>query len=163
MLATDGEKLTLGGKTPALYCETICDRGGGMWKGNATRGATSASTLQSILRGSNRGKDMRVEKLSLRQVALVIPVVAFFNWVVLQFALVPGMGPEERTSMYPSWLSTPYPYVVSFVFMCAAIWFAHFYRGRYATHGLKLSVFALAWAALCGLAVILAIRLTWHI
>jgi len=106
---------------------------------------------------------MRLEKLSLRQIAQVIPVVAFFNWVVLQFALVPQMGEEERRNLYPPWLSTPFPYAVSLVFMCAALWFARFYRGRFATYGLKLSVFALALAALCGMAVILAIRLTWHI
>src|SRR5579863_7111347 len=106
---------------------------------------------------------MRLDKLSLRQVSMAIPVVAFFNWVALQFALVPQMAESDRENLYPRWLATPYPYVISVIFMGFAIWLAFSYRGRLATHGLKLTVYALALAVLCGLAVILAIRITWGV
>jgi len=60
-------------------------------------------------------------------------------------------------------ISTPLPYAISLALISAAIWFAFFYRGRYATHGRRITAFATALAGLCAMLMILVIRVTWHI
>ena len=106
---------------------------------------------------------MRIENLSMRQVAVAVPILGLFNWAIWQFALLPGMTEQERTGIYSGWLSTPYPYAVSVAYILAAVWFVFSYRGRYSTHGTKIAAFGMAMGAFCGMLLTLLIRLSWHI
>ena len=106
---------------------------------------------------------MRPENLSTRQIAVLVPVLGLLCWSILQFALLPHMTEQERRGIYPAWMSTPYPYAVSLVFISFASWFAFLYRGRYSTHGRRMAAFAIVLGALCGMLMILVIRHTWHV
>ena len=106
---------------------------------------------------------MQLKDLSLRQTAVAVLLLGFVNWAVLQFVLLPEMPDEQRKRLYSGWASTPYPYAVSVVFIGFAIWFVFSYRGRFATHGRKVAIFAMALGALCGMVMILLIRTVWHI
>ena len=106
---------------------------------------------------------MKTENLPFRLVGVAVPVLGLINWAIFQFALLPNMTELERKGIYAGWMSTPYPYAISVPLVCAAIWFAFWYRGRYATHGIKIAAFAMAVGALSGMLLILVIRLTWHI
>ncbi len=106
---------------------------------------------------------MKIEDLSLRQVAAGVSVLGFLNWAVLQFLILPTMPEEQRKRLYAGWLSTPYPYAISLAFMLFAVWFVFSYRGRFSTRGRQIAVFAMAMGALCGIVMILAIRTVWHI
>lgn len=98
---------------------------------------------------------MKLEELSLRQVAVAIPVLALLNWAIFQFGFLPKMTEQERNGICDGWMSTPYPYVISVALVCTAIWFVFFYRGRYATHGRRITAFAMALGALCGMLMIM--------
>ena len=106
---------------------------------------------------------MKLEDLSLRQVAVAIPILALLNWAIFQFGILPKMTEQERNEIYAGWMSTPYPYVISLAFICAAIWFVFSYRGRYSTQGRRVAAFGMALGAMCGMLLILVIRITWHI
>ena len=106
---------------------------------------------------------MRIENLSLRQVGVAVPILGLLNWAILQFAILPRMTEQERRGLYSGWMSTSYPYLVSFALICAAVWFVFSYRGRYSTNGRKITAFAIAVGALCGMLMVLLIRMTWHI
>jgi hypothetical protein len=106
---------------------------------------------------------VKIEDLSLRQVAIVVPILGFLNWAVFQFLILPPMPEEQRQRLYAGWASTPYPYAVSLAFILFAAWFVFFYRGRVSTHGRRIAVFAMAFGALCGMLMIFAIRTVWHI
>jgi len=106
---------------------------------------------------------VRIENLSLQQVAVAVPILGLFNWAILQFAVLPGMTEQERTGIYSGWLSTPYLYAVSVAYILAAVWFVFSYRGRYSTHGTKIAAFGMAMGAFCGMLLTLLIRLSWHI
>jgi hypothetical protein len=106
---------------------------------------------------------VRLEKLSFRQVTVGIFVLALLNWAFLQFAALPNMSEQERRAIYSGGMSTPYPYAISVALICAAIWFAFSYHGHYSTQGRRIAAFGMALAGLCGMLMILVIRLTWHI
>ena len=105
---------------------------------------------------------MSLENLSFRQVAVAVPILGLLNWAIFQFGMS-RMTEQERRGIYAGWMSTPYPYAISVALVCTAIWFVFFYRGRYATHGRRITAFAMALGALCGMLMILVIRVTWHI
>jgi hypothetical protein len=106
---------------------------------------------------------MKLENLSLRQVVVAVPILGLLNWAILQFALLPNMTEQERRGIYSGWMSTPYRYAISAAYICAAIWFVFFYRGRYLTHGRRIAAFAMGLGALGGMLMLLVIRVTWHI
>ena len=106
---------------------------------------------------------MRLEDLSLRQVAVAVPIAALLNWAVFQFAVLPNMTEPERRRIYSGWMSNPYPYAIAVVLICAAIWFVFLYHGRHLKHGRRIAAFGIALGALCGMLMILVIRITWHI
>jgi len=106
---------------------------------------------------------VKFESLSFRQVAVGIPILALLNWGIFQFGILPKMPEQERKGIYAGWMSTPYPYVISLAFVCAAIWFAFSYRGRSSTHGRRIAAFGMALATVCGMLLMLVIRSTWHI
>ena len=105
---------------------------------------------------------MTLKDFSFRQVAVGIQILGLLNWAFLQFAALPNMSIQERKEMYSGWMSTPYPYALSVLGICALIWFAFFYGGRHSTHGRRIAAFAMALGALCGMLIILAVRLTWR-
>jgi hypothetical protein len=106
---------------------------------------------------------VKLENLSFRLVAVAVAMLALVNWAIFQFAALPKMTEQERRGIYAGWMSTPYPYAISVVLICAAIWFAFWYRGRFSTHGIRIAAFGMAVGALFGMLMILMIRLTWHI
>jgi len=106
---------------------------------------------------------VRLENLSFRKIAIAISVLAFLNWVGLQFVFLPKMTQQERTQIYAGWMSTPFPYAISLALICIAIWFAISYRGRYSTRGRRIAAFGMAIGALGGMLLILVIRATRHI
>jgi hypothetical protein len=76
---------------------------------------------------------LRLEKFSLRQVAVGVAMLGLANWAELQFVLLPMMTQQQREAIYPVWMSSPYVYAIFLAFACAAIWFVFSYRGRYST------------------------------
>ncbi|HXR32202.1 MAG TPA: hypothetical protein VN830_00730 [Verrucomicrobiae bacterium] len=106
---------------------------------------------------------MRLENLSLRQVAIAVPILGLVNWAIFLFAFLPKMTEQDRKGIYAGWMSTPYPYAGSIALICAAIWFVFLYRGSYSTQGRRVAAFAMALGASCGMLIILVIRITWHI
>ena len=106
---------------------------------------------------------LRLNNLSFRHITVAIPILSLFNWAILQFAVLPNMTEQQRRGIYPEWMSTPYPYAISFALICAAIWFVFSYQGRYSTHGNRIAVFAMVLAGFCGMLILLIIRLTWRI
>jgi hypothetical protein len=92
-----------------------------------------------------------------------IPILALLNWGIFQFEILPKMPEQERKDIYAGWMSTPYPYVISLAFVCAAIWFAFSCRGRFSTHGRRIAAFGMALATVWGMLLMLVIRSTWHI
>jgi hypothetical protein len=106
---------------------------------------------------------MRIENLSFRKVVLAIATLGFLSWAIDQFLLLPQMTEQERKGLYRGWGSTPYPYAISMAFVFAASWYVFRYRGRYATREGKIVLFAMMLGTLCGLLLIMVIRVTWHI
>jgi hypothetical protein len=106
---------------------------------------------------------VKLEDLSFRQVAVVIPILALLNWAIFQFGILPKMTEQERNAIYAGWMSTPYPYVISLGLVFAAIWFVFSYRGRFSTQGRRIAAFGMALGTVCGMLLILVIRITWHI
>jgi hypothetical protein len=106
---------------------------------------------------------VKIDNLSMRHIVVAVPILGLLNWAILQFAVLPGMTEQHRTGIYSGWMSTPYPYAASVALICAAVWFVFSYRGRYATPGRRITAFAMALGALCGMLMILVIRVTWHI
>jgi hypothetical protein len=106
---------------------------------------------------------MKLEDFSLRQVAVAVPILGLLNWAFLQFVALPNMTEEQRKHLYTGSAFAPYGYTISAIFVCFAIWFVFFYRGRWLTHGRKIAVFGMALGSICGMLMIAVIRLTWHI
>jgi len=63
---------------------------------------------------------VKFDGLSFRQIAVAIPILALLNWAIFQFGILPKMTEQERKAIYAGWMSTPYPYVISLAFVCAA-------------------------------------------
>ncbi len=105
---------------------------------------------------------MKLEDVSLRQVAAWIPALALAYWAALQFAIFPHISEDRRRHIY-SGFGTPYLRAVSLIFMAFAVWFVFRYQGRFATHGRKIVVFALALGSFCGMILEFTIRAYWHI
>jgi hypothetical protein len=105
---------------------------------------------------------MKLEDLSLRQVAVGVPVLGFVNWAALQYAILPGMPEDRRKQLYVGF-GSPYLYGVSIAFIVFAVWFVFSYQGRFATHGRKVAVFGMALGSVCGMIMMIAIRTYWHI
>jgi hypothetical protein len=106
---------------------------------------------------------MKVENLSLRQVGTGIPALVLAYWAALQFAILPNLSEDRRRHIYPSGSEVPYLLAVSLTFMIFGAWFVFRYQGRFATHGRKVAVFAMALGSLCGIILEFAIRAYWHI
>jgi len=106
---------------------------------------------------------VRLESLSFRQVAAGVFVLGLLNWTFLQFVALPDMSDQERRGIYAGWISSPYSYAIAVALILAFGWFAFSYRGRHSTHGRRIAAFGMALAGLCGMFMILVIRLTWHI
>jgi hypothetical protein len=107
--------------------------------------------------------DMKLEDLSLRQVAIAVPILGLFNWAGLQYVVLPHMPEGRRRQLYAGAASSPYLYAVSLAFVVFAAWFVFKYQGRFATHGRRVAVFGMALGSLCGTIMIIAIRAYWHI
>jgi hypothetical protein len=105
---------------------------------------------------------MKLEDVSLRQVAVGIPALALAYWAALQFAILPHISEDRRRRIY-SGLGAPYFRAVSLIFMAFAAWFVFRYQGRFATRGRKIVIFALALGSFCGMILEFAIRAYWHI
>lgn len=99
----------------------------------------------------------------MRQVAIGVPALGLLDWAFLQFIALPNMTDRQRALFYSAWDSKPYLYVLSLGFIGFAIWFVFFYRGPLMTPGRKIVVFGMALGAVCGMLMILVIRLTWRI
>jgi hypothetical protein len=106
---------------------------------------------------------MKLEDFSLRQVAIGIPALVFAYWAAMQFVILPHMSEEHRRHIYPDNFGAHYLQAISIAFMVFAAWFVFRYKGRFATHGRKLVVFAMALGSLCGMLLQFAIRSYWHI
>lgn len=106
---------------------------------------------------------MKLENLSFRQVAAGIFLLALLNWALLQFIALPNMSEHDRKEIYAGWISSPYSYAIAFALILALGWFAFSYRGRYSTHGRRIAAFGMAVAGLCGMLLIIVVRVTWHI
>ncbi len=106
---------------------------------------------------------MKIEDFSLRQVAIWIPALVVAYWAALQFIVLPRMSEERRQHIYPNNFGAHYLQAIGFAFMVFAAWFVFLYRGRYATHGRKVVVFAMAVGSICGMVLEFAIRSYWHI
>ena len=106
---------------------------------------------------------MKLRELSLGLVAVAVHVLVLLNWAGLQFVVLPNMSEDQRKHLYSGFASTPYPYIIGITFVCFAIWFVFSYRGPLMTEGRKTAVFGIALATICGMLLILAIRIAWHI
>lgn len=106
---------------------------------------------------------MKLSDLSFRQVAIGVPVLGLLNWAIFQFAILPSMSANERKQLYPSWIPWPYLYLICLSFITVAFWFVFRYRGTLATDERRIALFAMALGSLCGILMILALRLAWHI
>jgi hypothetical protein len=106
---------------------------------------------------------MKLQDLSMRQVAIGVPTLGILDWAFLQFIALPNMTDRQRALLYSVWDSKPYLYVFIVAFVGFAIWFVFFYRGPLMTQGRKIAVFGMALGAACGMLMIFVIRLTWHI
>jgi hypothetical protein len=106
---------------------------------------------------------VKLEDLSIRQIAIGVPILGLINWAILQYAILPSMPEDRRKQLYAGLAGSPYLYGVSVAFIVFAVWFVFSYQGRFATHGRKVAVFAMALGSLCGLIMILAIRVYWQI
>jgi len=94
---------------------------------------------------------LKPSDLSIRQVAIAVPILAILNWAVFQFAVLPNMSEEQRRQLYPGWISSPSVYALCFIFIVFALWFVFLYRGTLATHeeGLRFSVWRLDHSSAC--------------
>ena len=90
-------------------------------------------------------------------------MLAILNWAILQFAILPNMTGDQRTQIYPKWMSAPYLYGIVLAFICFGFWFVFVYKGKLATHERKIGVFAMALGLLCGMLIVISIRAVWHI
>jgi len=104
-----------------------------------------------------------LEKLSFRQVAVSIFLLALLNWAFLQFIALPNMSQHDRKEIYVGWISSPYLYAISGALILAFGWFAFSYRGRHSTHGRRIAAFGMALAGLCGMLLIIVVRVSWRI
>lgn len=105
---------------------------------------------------------MKLDDVSLRQVAVGIPVLALAYWAALQFAILPHISEDRRRHIYSA-VGAPYLRAASLIFMAFAVWFVFRYQGRFATHRRKIVVFALALGSFCGMILEFAIRTYWHV
>jgi Sec-independent protein secretion pathway component TatC len=106
---------------------------------------------------------MKLEDLSLRQVAVAVPILGLLNWAFLQFVALPNMTEDQRNHLYSGGTFAPYLFALGLAFVCFAIWFVFIYRGALMTQGRKIAVFGMALGSVCGMLMILVIRFTWHI
>lgn len=106
---------------------------------------------------------MKLSDLTLGQVGIGVLALGLLNWAVLQIAVLPNMSGDQRTQLYPAWVSSPYPYTICLVFVAAALWFVFRYRGTLATHERRIALFAMPLGSLCGMLMIAVIRVMWHI
>ncbi len=106
---------------------------------------------------------MKLQDLSMRQVAIGVPVLGLLDWAFLQFIALPNMTDRQRALLYSAWDSKSYVYFLSLAFVGFAIWFVFIYRGPLMTQGRRIAVFGMALGAVCGILMIFVIRLTWHI
>lgn len=106
---------------------------------------------------------MKLEDLSFRQMTIGILLLSLVRWAFLQFFALPHMSQNERNGIYSGWVFKPYSYAVSLALIVVLFWFAFVYRGHHSTHGRRVAAFGMAFAGLCGMLIILAIRFTWHI
>ncbi len=106
---------------------------------------------------------MKLEDFSLRQVAIGIPALVFAYWAALQSVILPHMSEDRRRHIYPNNFGAHYLQAISFAFIIFAAWFVFRYKGRFATHGRKLVVFAMALGSFGGMILEFAIRSYWHI
>lgn len=106
---------------------------------------------------------MKLSDLTLRQVAIGVPILCLINWAAFQFAILPNMSGDQRQQLYPAWVSSPYLYAICLAFVGVALWFVFRYRGALATNERRIVLFAMAIGSLCGMLMIAAIRLVWHI
>jgi len=106
---------------------------------------------------------MKLEDFSLRQVAIGIPTLVFAYWAAMQFVILPHMSDERRRHIYPNDFGAHYLQALSAVFIIFAAWFVFRYDGRFATHGRRIVVFAMALGSACGWLLEVAIRSYWHI
>ena len=102
-------------------------------------------------------------KLSFHIVTIAVLILTGLNWVMLQFLSLPNITPTARRSLYPPIFSTPYPYIGQVIFIVAGIWFIRTYRGEVRWYNQRLAVFAMILGSLCGVSLMVIIRLTWNI
>ena len=105
---------------------------------------------------------MKLERLSLRQIATGVPVLGLIEWAWAQFVFVPRLTTAQREDFYSGGYYA-YAWMFGIAFLCFAMWFVFFYQGTLATHKRKIIIFAMGMGSLCGMLTNLAIRLTWHI
>jgi hypothetical protein len=106
---------------------------------------------------------VKFDNLSFRKVAVGIFLLALLNWAFLQFIALPNMSQHDRKEIYAGWVSSPYLYAIAVTLILAFAWFAFSYRGRHSTHGRRITAFGMALAGLCGILLIVVVRVTWHI
>src|SRR5664280_2517400 len=104
------------------------------WVTTCTRSRAS-SREEKALPQRHRGHGMKLEDLSLRQIAIGVPILGLINWAGLQYAILPNMPEERRRELYAGSASSPYFYGVSCAFILFAVWFVFRYQGRFSTHG----------------------------
>jgi len=106
---------------------------------------------------------MKLEQLSFRPVAVGIFLLTLLNWVFLQFIALPNMSEHGRKEIYAGWISSPYSYAISVALILAFGWFAFSYRGRHSTRGRRIAAFGMALAGLCGMLLIIVVRVSWRL
>src|SRR5580765_8168824 len=126
---------------------------------------TNLDSLFGVCFSSARNEVSRVklENLSFRQVAVGIFLLTLLNWAFLQFIALPNMSEHDRKEIYAGWISSPYSYAISVALILAFGWFAFSYRGRHSTHGRRIAAFGMALAGLCGILLIIVVRVSWRI
>ena len=102
------------------------------------------------------------EELTYKKVAIAIVVFAIANWAISQFFILPRMTAYQRASIMAGWHYGISPYILSVGFICFAIYFVFFHKGRFATHKNRLVIFAMAVGSACGIVLNGVLRLTWH-
>ena len=71
---------------------------------------------------------MKLEDLSLHQVAMGVSVLGLLNWTALQYAILPGMPEERRRQLYADSAISHSLYGVSLAFVVFAAWFVFGYQ-----------------------------------
>jgi hypothetical protein len=104
---------------------------------------------------------MRMKDLTFKQVAISIVLLCVVDWAFFQFVYLPRATADERATVFPKSLSTPYPYVWEVVVIGVAVWFIYKFRTRPDLRSWRVAAFAIMFASLCGLAATLVIRVSW--